>query len=202
MADLVPLLHQPLRRVRPGFMGEVVFAEKWEALMNGPGIERFDDDPLAPIECVLSECAFPTDQRLASILASVVTWLGTNCGLAMLHEASRLRGSPGCQIGHEYLQAWASENARRRGINHGVRIIEHIVADRPGGWPDDALFITLPEVTYRDLEAVDCLMLWLADFDGQRFLKDAEAEVEVRKAQQRAREAIEFAASLKGERHA
>lgn len=194
---LTPLQHIGIRRPRPGFLGECAFSEKWVERMNRTR-KDWDQNTIEAIDQVLRNFSGQITQRIASVIAGTVAWLGTNCGRSMLHDAEKLRASRAAGRGHEYLMAWASENARQRGINSGMRVIESIVVAEADSTDFGPLnFAPLGPVTFHDLEAVDCLMMWLADVEGQRFLSEALAEVEVRAAAMRHREAIEHAARVR-----
>lgn len=172
MSELVDLVHEPLVPPRPTFTGECAFSAVWKATMTAAPSESYTGRVLHPIDDVLWNLAYETTQREASILASMASWLGTNCGQSILYRAEHALNDVGPD---RYLMAWAAENARKRGINGFRRTIEAF-GDR-GGCID---------FTARDLEAIDSMMQWLSTHEGQRFLAAARAEDEQRR---RARDA-------------
>ncbi len=163
MPELTDFDHEPLASPRPGFIGECAFAAVWKAAMTAPSAgRRWDGSDEHPIDAVLANFHLETTQRDVSILASMASWLGTNCGYSILHRAEH--GLAG--VGYErYLMAWAAENTRKRGINHFGRTIEAF-AEKGG----------CMEFTVRDLEVCDSMMLWLPTSEGQAFLAAARAE--------------------------
>ena len=177
--DLFPLEHKPLRPARSNTIGECVFASMWEATMTPTEEEQREDD--LPFARVMRDFEAPVEQRHATAVASVVCWLGSNCGRSMLERAERES-----QAGHwgqfeSYLIAWTLENKRLQATNSGVRTIEHCMtpaADflpRPHLWRRD--ITQLPTLTAFDLESIEHLMLWLSDGDGQAFLARCRAEI-------------------------
>jgi hypothetical protein len=174
------LKHQPMRPPRANHLGEQVYSSMWEALMTTPPV--LSGDPW-PVEVVLSDYEWGIGEREAIVLASVVCWLGTNCGLAMLQQADNDEAGRPASFGahYRYLRAWARENYRRQSTNCGVKTIENCLAPAEAFhsaplhvrsiWP-------LPELSARDLEVADHLMVWLGDDEtGQAFLRQCEAEV-------------------------
>ena len=81
-SERLKLRHEAIRPARKGFPREHVFAGRWRELMDArrDSLDRILCDYLAPVR-----------QREASVAASVVTWLGTNIGQALLEDAKRRR---------------------------------------------------------------------------------------------------------------
>lgn len=164
--DLVGLQHTPIREPRKGFPREHVFAGRWQRLMQAK---------CCALRSVLQDYLGPIGQREASVAASVVTWLGTNIGQALLDDAkSRLSRSPdpspsGYHASDSHLAAWAAENRRKRGYG-GVRLLEILLAER-------SELDTVARPTADDYEVAEHVMFWLGQYDGQRFLEQCQAEV-------------------------
>lgn len=180
-SELFPLTHRPILPAREGHDGEQVFSSMWEAAMALPGRVYLHEEPL-PIQLVLSNFRKPITQWHASILASVVTWLGTACGEGVLSVAERIQNSGACPSPHyAYLMAWSVINHRHVGVNYGIRSVEFLLA-RPEqrrqvrGIMDTGLR-ELPELSADDLEVIDHLMVWLAESEGQRFLTRCKAKL-------------------------
>lgn len=179
--NLIPLVHRPLHAPRAGHIGEQVFASMWEVRMEIPDKPVIDDVDV-PFLSVLENFDGQVTQRQATAVASVVCWLGTNCGLAMLTRAQRERDANHWEAWHCYLIAWTLENHRRLSTNHGVRVIEYMMAPAETVLPVDRLgsagLSELPTLGADELEAVDHLMVWLGDREGQDFLRICNTEIE------------------------
>jgi hypothetical protein len=150
--------HTPMRPVRKGFPGEVAFAEAWQRLMTTPT----EDNVTPMLAQVLESSRFRPEPEDAKVLASVVTWFGTQAGSVFLDEAARLGGT------NRYLMSWGARNLRVQWVNNGRRTLENILYGEAG---ESAL-------TFRQHEVAECLMYWLGHSpDAQLFLQDCEAEV-------------------------
>lgn len=174
--------HKPIQPPRPTFIGECVYASMWEALMTRTVPEQHSGhEDEEPIWDVLGEMDRPITQRHANVVASVVCWLGTNCGNAMLRNAERKRDVDHWHRYDCYLLAWTIENRRSRGVNSGIRVIEYLLAPaetvRKNAVSIDLPLTVLPVLSAEDLEAADQLMRWLAEKDGQAFIRQCEAEI-------------------------
>lgn len=176
--DLPPLTHKPMRPPRDGHIGEYVFAEKWEELMNR-------DDGEYPSSINLHRILYPMpvklDQRHATVAASMICWLGTNVGLSFLRAAQRLEDAG---FRNSFVSAWAVENRRIYSVNNNVRTAEHLLAteDHYGTrWPwGDYAIIRLPELSADDYEVLEHVAHWLGTDDGKRFCEECEAEIKIR----------------------
>jgi hypothetical protein len=167
ITDLFGLEHKPIRGVRKDIIGEVVFASMWEVLM-----QRDDGSDDYAIEGVLTVFPRVIEQRHATVLASVVCWLGTNCGHSFLEQAKTISAKLHERTEEQYVIAWAIENLRRGYINSGDRAIEAILATEYRGWR-----CVRPELSADDLEVVELLMHWLGSRSGQDFLQNCNAEI-------------------------
>lgn len=164
--DLVGLKHLPIREPRKGFPREHVFAGRWQRLMQAK---------CCALRSVLHDYLGPIGQREASVAASVITWLGTNIGQALLDDAKRrLSRSPdpspsGYHASDSHLAAWAAENRRKRGFGGGVRLLEILLIERSER-------DTVARPTADDYEVAEHVMFWLGQYDGQRFLEQCQNE--------------------------
>lgn len=175
ITDLFGLEHKPLRPPRKDFIGEGVFASMWEVVMQRePG---FDGD--YAIEAVLNNFPRVIEQRHASVLASVVCWLGTNCGRCFLSQAKTLSEKIRHRSDEQYMLAWTIENHRRGYVNSGIRTLEYCLATeyRPSSSRFDGGVI-VPVLSADDYEVVEHLMYWLAGREGQALIYNCEAEIE------------------------
>jgi hypothetical protein len=163
--------HVPIRPARED-IGEQVFSRRWKELMetNPAGLYS-----TKPIYYVLRGYPYVVNQRAASVLASMVCWLGTNVGKGFLLLAEDFRDNTTCRFDC-YLAAWGVRNARKVGMNSCARQLEFITRTQ-----DDMDKGVFTDVSIRDLEAIDQLCIWLGGAEGQEFLKGCEEEIERRK---------------------
>lgn len=174
--EWVELKHEPERPARPDVYGEGIFLEAWQRLMAT--FPKHGDGELNEMFChVFSNIRGPAKQRQATVAASFIVWLGTNCGREYLRQARLILAYMQVASDHSvrrggswsYSAAWANFDRRHCGINGGNRTIEAI----------------LSEVEVNDVEIVDHLAAWLGSPEGYDFIEEAEAEIEeTRKALQ------------------
>lgn len=179
--DLFELTHEPLNPPRDGIIGEHIYAAMWKGEMAG----QQDKDGHFPIQYVLSGFPFPINPRHATVLASVVCWLGTNCGQSFLREAEKL-GDELPRIKHyeRFLVAWVLHNSRRSFINGGIRTLEHCMTPYKDQYP--------AEMFACDYEVAEFLMLWLGSAEGQNFLENCKASYDDAIEKQRKRRLADF----------
>jgi hypothetical protein len=160
--------HVPIRPARED-IGEKVFSRRWKELM--------ETEPVAthPIYYVLRSYPYVVDQRAASVLASMVCWLGTNVGKSFLLLAAEFRDNTTCRF-DAYLAAWGVQNARKIGLNSCARQLEFLTRTQ-----EDLNNGIFKDVSIRDLEAVEQLCIWLGGDEGQSFLNGCEEEIARRK---------------------
>lgn len=178
--------HSPVRKPRAGHIGEQVFAERWRELMASVPLHG-EGHPNEMLETILRNYhKDQVDQRDATVAATVVCWLGCNCGRAILYIAKRLK-----ELGagpESYLYAWAGENRRSLGINRGYRTIEYMLApdDHFGRqWPHESelSLVRRPEISVNDLEVAEHLFAWFRTGDGEAWIAESEREVDRRQAE-------------------
>lgn len=180
------LAHEPNRPPRADIYGEVIFAEHWKRLMAQPCDWREEEEG-GLLGSILRYLPLPISQRDATVAASFICWLGTNCGRCFLSQAKARAGEAADK--HErslaYLCQWAVENRRIGYINHGFRAIEFWMMDAEESAEVNkavsAIFWRRPkvEVSGRDLEVADAIAMWLGADEGQAFIKAAELEIEL-----------------------
>lgn len=175
--------HSPLRAPRDGMIGEQVYAQHWAKQMETK-IETFDP-PNAELAGLLHNMGEERiTQRHATVAASMVCWLGTNCGGGFLHNAKRVAES---QIHRDdaYLMAWSVQNARIGYSNYGIRTLEHcLVPDGAvplGGYVSSKSF---PVLTAADLETAEHVARWLGSDDGQKFILKCQIEIKKRQKEE------------------
>lgn len=161
-----PLVHAPVRPPREGFPRERVYAGRWQKLMQARS---------GVFARILGDYRGRIGQREAAVAASVVTWLGTNIGQAMLEDAqlrcksSHRQGWPsGLAASDAHLCAWVHENKRKAGINSGIRTLEAIL------W--SASQEAWAPVSAEDYEVAEHVMFWLGQHDGTSFVAACQTE--------------------------
>jgi hypothetical protein len=192
--DLGECEHKSLRPPRVGFIGETVFAAYWVNLMAIPAPTWYDSQTNHQLLLILHDMPGTITQRHATVAATLVTWLGTNCGRAFLSDAQQLEQKMGRFAGHAYPAAWAIENARSSGINGGFRTVEHLLA------PDDHFgrnsrghgLSFQPELTADDLEVMEHVAKWLGTPEGKQFTAVCENEIKHRDKQKWREDMIKF----------
>jgi hypothetical protein len=175
--ELLAFSHAPIRAPRPSVIGEVVMVEKWQENMARYADSIHDECDEYAFRALMTAFPFPLTQRLATVAASFVKWLGTNCGRCFLLEAERVEKLLDGKR-DSWAAAWAIENARHSGHNGGARYIEAALA------PDDhwqnGLLTRLPDLTAHDVETVEHVVYWLGTTEGRAFLADCEREIAAR----------------------
>ena len=175
--DVVPLTHNPSMPVRQDIIGEVVFSEAWTRLMAIPP-RFFMGDESTQLDACLGAYQRRSGQREATLAASLVTWFGTNCGGSFLREARTLADRKAMTMENSYLAAWVVQNARKVGLNHGIRTLEHCMGTEhfdPGfGF---GLVRKPADLTADDYECAEHLVMWFGGHEGQKFLAYCEEEI-------------------------
>jgi hypothetical protein len=152
--------HTPMQPVRE-LLGEQVFAKAWNKLLSTP----VGETTAATLDQILEAFSwrYTIEPRDAKVLASVVTWFGTRCGVIFLESANK-----NSDANDRYLREWTSKNRMVPWVNQGQRPLESILY---GAGSET-------RVTLRELEAVECLMSWLGSSpDASEFMADCEAEI-------------------------
>lgn len=176
--------HEPMPpHPRPNHIGEFVYSEEWSTLMQ----ERPPyglDSPNSMLANVLWNLPARVTQRHATICATVICWLGTNCGRSVVDKALEYREK---RIHHErqaYLIAWTIQNDRSPHVNHGIRILKHLLAPPEcygtpllGVLPGPQV-VRRPELSAEDYEVVEHLMLWLTEGIGATFVSRCRKRIE------------------------
>lgn len=175
--------HKPVRAPRNGFIGEQVFAALWEERMaDSAGHCEFPNEMLAEVLCSYRPAI---TQHEATVVASLITWLGTDCGRVFLHEADWLaKANSTVTRSMAYLQEWAVANVRAQGVNNSVRTLEFCLTPASAWKASTGETLSRPteyvELTANDLEAADCVAVWLGGPHGQEFLTKCRKEIEAR----------------------
>lgn len=138
-----------------------MYASIWEKYASG--------DPYLQdvIKCHVNRSDF---QRAASLVATFITWLGTNVGrVALLHQANRLF-SVFQHLPHAYVAAFAVANA----TNHPMQIelVEYIMRT-----PEDYETNRHAVLDLQDYRILESAAAWLGTTRGQQFIDLAECEI-------------------------
>lgn len=153
--------HAPLRAPRHD-MPEAIFVAEWR--------KRNLSEPTL-FGRILNRSK--PSQRDAQVAASFVSWLGTGVGDAFLIQA-RQRLTQGSEDFAEgaFVTTWALTN--RRKIN-GLRMVEYILS-RDTDWElqlhQKDLKTDYVQVSLRDMDVIESLVIWLSTSEGGAFLKD------------------------------
>jgi hypothetical protein len=178
-----PFIHEPVRPARKGHTGEQVYLQTWQKLMGEDDENGLSGEALA---CILSPLPRYIEQRDATVAASFMCWLGTNCGQSFMHNARNLLTKIGLLWeGNAFIMAFARENYRHRAVNDGYTMAEYLLA--PETFYRGGTLRRHPEVSADDLEALSHLAAWLGSKEGQAFIKQAEDGIKNRLREEEAR---------------
>lgn len=153
-ANLLPLEHIPFQPPREGTPGEGIYLQLWRDYLAADANR---------LRAILRTVGTPT-QRDASICASFMTFMGCNGGHCFTLEALRLTEKLGGPY-RGFMAAWALENNRCTGVNHGLRSIEYMLAEKHpidhGRFNSGSVnWGLVPEVTMRDIDVVEAMVEW------------------------------------------
>lgn len=171
LCDLVECDHSPLYPPRADHHGEQVFAEKWAELMKREGGVYADYHSNVELQSILRAGDYLT-QRMASVAATFIQWLGTSCGRGYIDQARR---RPTLNKAEAFVAEWAVENYRQQAVNSGFRAIEHILA--PAESRSAGSLRYRPELSVDDYEAVEHIVYWLGTTEGSAFVVACEVEI-------------------------
>lgn len=176
-----PLSHQPVNPPRENHP-EQTYAKTWAAWAMANPLRAHDAPNATHFDWMFSDLPWTPGQREAFVAASLMCWLGTNCGQGFLDDVRRLQTAIGNQYSPEsaFAMQWALENQRRPSVNHGRRILEFCLTPRERL---NAGEIEAP--SGRDFEAAECVMAWLGTIDGQQFLHACRNDCENKEKRER-----------------
>jgi hypothetical protein len=175
------IVHEPMRPPRRCHIGENVYADRWRELMAQVPEDADYDTPeaVAHLREILSPMWYEIGQREATVAASFICWLGTNCGRCFLGQARKRRAD---KVRQSTLTVWTEENYRHTGINHGIRTIEYLLAP-PHTIKNTAItspekpLTELPDISLRDAEVIEHICEWLDTEKGMAFVMRCEREI-------------------------
>lgn len=181
------IIHKPIRPVRDDVVGEFVFSTAWEKMATR--VFPHDEEEVGVFLDLAKYHRIPDLQRGASVAASFMTWLGTNCGNSFLHEASNRTRNP------KYLLEWAKENRRQYGINNNIRTIEFLIA--PEDHFKNGSLHKYPDVLFQDCEVIEMMCEWLERTNAQKMLKDCAYEIKIRHSERTRLESLAYRDMIK-----
>lgn len=149
------VVHRPLQLPREGTPGEGIYLELWQ-----------DWCARNPLEWrAIFDTNGPVRQRAASVAASFMVFMGCNGGHGFTYEAERYAKSDLFTTRESaYRAAWANANARRHGVNNGLRLsefmlaAEHPIAQGPFGARLD--WQRVPDITQEDNDILESMVAW------------------------------------------
>lgn len=109
--------------------------------------------------------AGPVRQRAASVSASFMVFMGCSGGRGFTYEAERFARQKFFYSREQaFLSAWALQNSRHRGVNHGLRMSEYMLARKHpvvgkvfGAEVDRKL---IPSITQDDNDILESMVAW------------------------------------------
>ena len=171
--NLIPLEHIPFAQPRHGTPGEGIYLRLWkEYLAVHPG----------KLERILNATLRPITQRDVSICASFMVFMGCNGGRT-IHLKAKLLMQHGMREHDAFMAAWALDNQRTVGINHGLRTIEYMLAAehpiKEGNLGSRGIDWTkVPTISMDDIDAIECMVAWWSGFDGTEMRAIAEPMID------------------------
>ena len=184
------LLHVPLQPPRASVPREGLFLALWQQFAEQrPDEWRYIFSTNGPVR-----------QRAASVAASFMVFMGCNGGNSFTHNAERLAKSGAFTCAEDaYLAAWVQNNKRDRGVNHGLRTIEYMLAREH---PIEVLFFNhrvdwkqVPNVSMEDVDIVESMVRWWCSITARWMREAVEAQMKAREANERLFRAIQLGAA-------
>ena len=192
--------HAPVHPARKSVIGEGIFLAAWQSLIAIPPDRGLQSDHGCSLECILQQLPEVLNQRHATVAASFVTWLGTNCGRGFLDLAERYKKILPSSLS-AFSCAWAEFNRRSVGVSFGIRTIEaflgplELVTGVRDTWEARKL---LPELTVADYETVEAVVEWLSTQAGTHFLATCAKQIADKTAERLAEDRRAYAALARG----
>lgn len=182
-------VHEPRRPVRPDVIGEVVFMRRWQALQDADEKPDDLDGRNSILRSILSLTRHETNQRDATVCASMMRWLGTNNGKGFLNAAEDLVAVLGDRQ-RSFVAAWAIENIRDQQKSMGLNSIDAALAPDPRELGAAALDVDL-RPSGNDIDTINMLIQWLGGQRGAEFLEGCRKEIAAELAAERQRKMAE-----------
>jgi hypothetical protein len=169
--------HIPFAPPRENTPAEGIYLKLWQDFAAA----RPDD-----FQDIFRDMNDTVDQRIASVAASFMVYMGCNVGHAFTERAKALIHVFAWER-ESYLAAWAIHNRRTYGVNNGLRAVEFMLATQH---PIDnegcrhVVWERIPEIAQKEMDAVECMVEWWSTGPAKRMRGVAESliEAERRKA--------------------
>lgn len=176
--------HESIRPDRDDVIGEVVFSQHWKRLMSEPYEFADDDEPEPQLRRIIHRRPTQVD---ATVAATIIQWLGTNVGGALLYEGRKVREQvdSGRMKAACFVAVWALDNRHRRWVDHGVTLLQGLLVqpDVPRDWAGTP--INYPRLLLTHVEVAEAIMAWLGETAGWSWLETVEAEIALRRDAER-----------------
>lgn len=171
------LRHVPLCPPRASTPREGLFLELWQQFAE----QRTDE------WSYIFRTNGPLRQRAASVAASFMVFMGCNGGHGFTYRAEQLEKSGAFTCTEDaYMAAWAVENKRLSGLNHGLRTVEYMLAHQhpiAGEWRR-VVWSLVPSITQEDADIVESMVAWWSSTTA-RWMRDVvEAKMKALAAEQ------------------
>lgn len=176
------IVHCPFAPPRACTPGERIYLGLWQEFAEA----RPDD-----FQDIFRDMNDSVDQRVASVAASFMVYMGCNVGQSFTERAKGLIHAFAWER-EAYLAAWVIHNRRTYGINNGLRAVEFMLAAQH---PIDnegcrhVVWERIPEITQKEMDAVECMVGWWSTGPAKRMRGVAESLIE---AERRKRESNLF----------
>lgn len=152
----IALFEQFLRGV-DDYIDELNKTEMYEA---SNGIEWFFDN-----------MPYVVTERDFHVIASLLSWLGSNCGRCFVQEAFQYEDKLE-SLEKGFLLSWADWNKRKSWMNNGCTLIEHLLTPPEHlNSHQEITCVANRHVTIHDVEIINYMTLWFATNDGVEYLK-------------------------------
>lgn len=172
--NLVELEHLPVKPPRPGTPGEGIYLELWRDYLAAKP---------SRLAWILRDAMSEPTQRDATVCASFMVFMGCSGGNELAGRAQRLLESSRMRPEEAFIASWALLNERRRGVDHGLRAIEFILApEHPirhpsvGGCAVD--WQKVPEISMQDIDVIECMVAWWGTADAFEMRSIAEPMID------------------------
>lgn len=190
--ELLTLENTPLHPPRECTPGEGIYLGLWQ--------EYVQEDP-GRLPMILNDTVQNINQRMVSVCASFMVWMGCNDGrdftgkaqeLARRHDEDRVLGN---YISEQvsYLMAWAAHNTRVRGSNGGVRTIEAMLHPTDCHYTKGAFgrivyhWEEFEKITPHDIDTVECMVRWWSSDDAKLIRRAAVPQILIKSREMLAR---------------
>ena len=165
------IAHNPFAPPQQHTPAERIYLKLWQDFV----VARPDD-----FQDIFRDMNEAVDQRIASVAASFMVYMGCNVGQSFTERAQSL--IPVFAWEREaYLAAWALHNRRTHAVNSGLRAVEFMLATQH---PIDSdgrsrvVWERIPDITQKEMDAIECMVGWWSTGPAKRMRGVAESLIE------------------------